>query len=1284
MSSSWDPQSASYAKRWGPGCAAIRWTWPQRVNVALVLGGMVLALMVHPVGTLAALGSLAAVGFLLGLLPRLAATLTSLVADPTLEVAPAVGDDLPHYTILVPLYHEADVIPGLVAALLRLEYPIDRLDIHLLLEPDDHQTAAAIAALPGGLPGHLRITTTPPGGPRTKPRACNAAFARLAPGTDLLVIFDAEDRPEPDQLRKAVAAYRQLPADVVCLQCRLGHYNARQSLVAGWSAVEYLSWFRYHLPGLQRLGAPIPLGGTSNHFRVSALQELGGWDPFNVTEDCDLGMRIARRGWRTALLASTTWEEAVVTPGAWVHQRSRWVKGYLQTWLVHTRSGAGGSLGPWRLAWMTATVGGSVLMHLVNPLAWLVMLAWLMLGWSLVDVTSVWSQVCLGITAFLVAANALFVAAYVQACVAAGRRDLLAAAVTMPVTWLLHSVAAWRAVYDFVVRPFHWAKTTHGHATTDIIPTLPEQRTRDQSVPMADGWAYRHRRVLAVGVLGILVALLGGVIHRGWTTVGADVVLQTDLQRPRLPVQEPLRAALLPGVSLVAEPPRQEGPWRNVTDPTAPSALLTGEYRVFEEPLTTPGSVMLSSTRMRDLADAQALAWDVWVPADAPPWMSTTVSVQDEDGRRFLVKPPQRLLPGQWTRLEVAMDQGWTPVGHQRPWSRPLRGRITALEFAAHGSQTWHGPLRMANLRTIPVSPGASGPLAGPIHASDMATVGERWEARVDLQRLYRNPFDPDEVALTGMITDPDGHEVQVPAFWGEDYQRRLVGDREVVEPTGTPGWRLRWRPTRAGQYQWRLRRRDASGEDEVAQGRFTAREATGPVMLPIIRAPDKPWFFATSDGKGWWPVGMNLVQPVDLRQAFDYPFPTAKDQGTFTYDARFARMAAAGMDWVRLWMTPWSFGLEGPPGENGFQGQGRYHLGNAWRLDHVLAEAARRGIRVQLTTMHHAELVNRGSWEHAAWNPRHGGTLTDITAFYRDPATVASYRKRLRYLVARWGDDPTITGWELFGEANLMPGYSRVESAAWHRTMADELSRLDLGRHLVFTHTNNWQAGHDLWTLNQIDIIQGNGYIRPPNRTDDHLINFDKYLAEVVQYRKPVLVAEYGARSEQGAANGDYLTAQIHSGLWASAVEPFAGSAMPWWWDYIDGANLYPHFAALQHFLAGIDRVATDYRTVRPILTQAPSGWRVAGQQADDRGFYWVHRLAIFSAWSLTRLESPPLEMTLTHLRPGRYRIRFMATDQPTDLGYHEMASTGTLTFTLPRILGDLGVRLDPIAEPL
>jgi cellulose synthase/poly-beta-1,6-N-acetylglucosamine synthase-like glycosyltransferase len=429
-------------------------TRPQALCLLLLAFVLALAVAARPLAACGGLIAATSVAFLASALFR--AGLAWIGGRPHPAPAAASGD-LPVYTILVPLYREANVLPRLARALLLIDYPHDRLDIKLLVECDDDETAAIADEL--GRRGPFEVLRVPLGAPRTKPRACNygLSFAR----GEFTVIYDAEDRPERDQLRKAVAGFRGQSDDVACLQAHLNFYNANENALTRLFALDYALWFDVLLPGLDRLGVPMPLGGTSNHFRTAVLRELGGWDPFNVTEDADLGIRIAQLGRRVAMLDSTTFEEAPPRLGIWLRQRSRWLKGYMQTWLVHTRDplALARRIGVLGFIAFHLLLGGAVAAALVNPLLWAMSLV-MLFGWPLLNDSSD-ALAALSATGIF-GGHAVLTALAMMAPLRRGWSRLAPYGLTVTLYWALISIAAWRAVIQLANNPFHWEKTDHG------------------------------------------------------------------------------------------------------------------------------------------------------------------------------------------------------------------------------------------------------------------------------------------------------------------------------------------------------------------------------------------------------------------------------------------------------------------------------------------------------------------------------------------------------------------------------------------------------------------------------------------------------------------------------------------------------------------------------------------------------------------------------------------------------------------------------------------------------
>jgi len=376
------------------------------------------------------------------------------------EEALSIPDSqLPRYTILVPAYDEPEVVGDLLAAMGRLDYPDDKIEVLLLLEADDEVTIAAARNFEES--DTVTIVLVPPADPRTKPKACNYGL-EFATG-DIVTIYDAEDLPEPLQLRRTVAAFAKLPPEVVCVQSKLAYHNSLQNLLTGWLTAEYNLWFGYLLPGMMRSKSPIPLGGTSNHLRRAVLEEIGAWDPFNVTEDADLGLRIHALGYRTAVLDSTTLEEANSDPINFIRQRSRWYKGYLQTWLVHIRRPVQlwKSVGPRAFVRVTLILAGTPIIAVLNILFWFITILWF-LGQPAVVVDVFPWYVYFPALIALIIGNGATLYMNLLAVRDDDRADLIVPALTVPAFFVMMSVAATKGVYQLIRNPSYWEKTYHG------------------------------------------------------------------------------------------------------------------------------------------------------------------------------------------------------------------------------------------------------------------------------------------------------------------------------------------------------------------------------------------------------------------------------------------------------------------------------------------------------------------------------------------------------------------------------------------------------------------------------------------------------------------------------------------------------------------------------------------------------------------------------------------------------------------------------------------------------
>ncbi len=377
------------------------------------------------------------------------------------ELAKLRDKDLPTYTILCPLYKEAHILPMFLESISKMDWPKNKLEVLLLLEKDDRTTVEAAYAM--NLPKYVKVLVVPDSQPKTKPKACNYGLNH-AHG-EYLVIYDAEDIPDPQQLKKVYAAFQSVPSNIRCIQAKLNYFNPNQNLLTRFFTSEYSLWFDVILTGLQSINTTIPLGGTSNHFRTQDLLELKGWDPFNVTEDADLGIRLFKLGAKTAIIDSITLEEANSSWTNWLRQRSRWIKGYMQTYLVHMRH---------PITFMREngihalvfhlTMGGKIAFLFINPLMWFLTIGYFAAyAWVGPTIEELYPSIVFYMAgSSLVFGNFMFMYYYMIGVAKREQWQLMKFVLCIPFYWLMVSAAACIALQQLIFKPHYWEKTIHG------------------------------------------------------------------------------------------------------------------------------------------------------------------------------------------------------------------------------------------------------------------------------------------------------------------------------------------------------------------------------------------------------------------------------------------------------------------------------------------------------------------------------------------------------------------------------------------------------------------------------------------------------------------------------------------------------------------------------------------------------------------------------------------------------------------------------------------------------
>jgi glycosyltransferase XagB len=436
-------------RRWPYAAAQLDLTRPVRIAFGIALVLLVTAVVIAPFAAQAVLLPIA----LCLLAAPAGIRIAAMLHRPRPQPPPDERDDagLPVYSVLIPLRDEAHMVPQLVAAMRAIDYPPEKLDIKFVVEDRSPATLEAVARYLAD--PRFSLICVPDALPRTKPKALDFALP-LCRG-ELVVVFDAEDTPHPDQLRQVALRFRNGP-DLQCIQAELYIDNAAENRLTALFAGEYAGIFRVLLPAFADWGWPMPLGGTSNHFRTATLRAMGGWDAFNVTEDADLGVRLARLRYRCQTIALPTLEEAPIGFAAWIGQRTRWMKGWMQTFIVHNRKPAKllADMGPWNMLAFEITVLGMIVAPFLHAAFILTLLVRLGLGMPAFPDAPLWIIIlALGYGSALALP---LVGLHRQK-----RPFLFVCQLVLPLYWLAMAAATARAVHDLIDKPFHWIKTPH-------------------------------------------------------------------------------------------------------------------------------------------------------------------------------------------------------------------------------------------------------------------------------------------------------------------------------------------------------------------------------------------------------------------------------------------------------------------------------------------------------------------------------------------------------------------------------------------------------------------------------------------------------------------------------------------------------------------------------------------------------------------------------------------------------------------------------------------------------
>lgn len=485
----------------------------------------------------------------------------------------------------------------------------------------------------------------------------------------------------------------------------------------------------------------------------------------------------------------------------------------------------------------------------------------------------------------------------------------------------------------------------------------------------------------------------------------------------------------------------------------------------------------------------------------------------------------------------------------------------------------------LAVLATVAVAPlvGADLPLRLEIPPGPHR-VFRRFELTITGVPAATNNFDPAVISVDLEVTQPSGRKLTIPAFWGQEYNRRLDGDREVLTPQGDGDWRARYLPLESGRHELAVIVR--------LQGSVAARGTAGLEVgaaqgRGFVRVDPGSRYFRFDDGTPFFLNGLCACWHGK--------------RGSYDYDDWLAAYEGAGMNYFRIWMWPNAFGIEWDRGD-----RLRYRLDTAWTLDRVLAEAERRGLYVLLCFDYHGMFeVKPDFWQSNNFWPRHpynaqnGGPCANQDEFFTNEQARELYRKRLRYIVGRWSAFPSVFAWEFFNEIDNVYRYLRHEHVvAWHRDMGTYLRSLDPYQHLISSSFTGGSERPDLFALPQMDFSQYHSY----NEEHPAEMTAQKTAAFWERYRKPFFVSEYGTDWKGWKPDTDPHLRALHQAIWSGAFTGAAGTGMTWWWESIHSANLYRHWSALAKFLQGTAIASPQMQPIPATVKDAQAKvWAVA-----------------------------------------------------------------------------------------
>lgn len=510
----------------------------------------------------------------------------------------------------------------------------------------------------------------------------------------------------------------------------------------------------------------------------------------------------------------------------------------------------------------------------------------------------------------------------------------------------------------------------------------------------------------------------------------------------------------------------------------------------------------------------------------------------------------------------------------------------------------------------------------------------EKFEIIFELSLTYENPFSPEPV-IKGVFFSPTGKKYEIPAFLFHDYLRCLFAEGEKLIPYGKSEWKIRFTPEEKGIYNYKIIYDDKGKQIEIYSDNFEVVESEKNGFINWDK--NDKYYLSFSNGKFFYPIGHTLRSPDDERSPYPYEFTYIKGLGTYAYENYFKKMVENGENYIRMWMGAWWVGIEWNHNyAPHYKNIGKYSLENSWKLDFVLDLAEKYGIFINLTLINHGQFsINPDAeWWDNPYNEINGGFLKTPDEFFINETAIEYFKKRLRYIVARWSYSPNIVFWELWNEVDLTGYYDTGKVRYWHKKIVPFLKEIDPYKRPITTHYCRRPDDPMVWIIPEIESIVGNAY-------DNLIVDSVRDFYEKRRYfGKPMMINEFGVGRDRY-----FLEDNLHGGIWASSMTPMFGVALFWWWPFIDYFDLYFHYKALSKFWENEDR--------RGKFLQVSNG-KIYGKYVDfigiqnsKEGYFWVFDKEIFNSRT-KRTKSLKIDnavLKLDNLEKGKYTVEFWDT---------------------------------------